>query len=205
MNPGSPEKSFPAFSGSRYGPYSSDSFIDRPDTKDREQGNYPERDLQDSEQGEYRRGKAGEAQRLPPGEVHPGSIPAYPTLRSLPRILPGGSSRVRVPAWLRMTGSRLPEQGLEGVPPGVNQGRARLLRHAEEGEHREARSREKEEDRKPPGHLIGSRRPGEGVPRPVTVNHPDVSQVRMNYQAPVPGSVRPLKTWCRPAHVALTC
>ena len=41
------EKSFPSFSGRKYGPYWSDSSMNRPDTKDREQGNYPEKDPQD--------------------------------------------------------------------------------------------------------------------------------------------------------------
>jgi hypothetical protein len=87
----------------------------------------------------------------------------------------------------------------------ANQDLTRLRRHAEEGEYREARCREKKEDRKPPGRLIGSHRPGEEMPSPVTVHHPGEMQVLLKRQAEVQGSGRPLKTWCRPAPVAWTC
>jgi hypothetical protein len=104
-----------------------------------------------------------------------------------------------------MTGSRSGESGQDGVPAVANQDQARLRRHAEEGAYREARCLEKKEDRKPPGRLIGSHRPGEGMPGPVTVYHPGVMQVLLKRQARVQGSGRPLKTWCRPAPVAWTC
>ncbi len=179
--------------------------MNRPHSQNREPGHYPERDLQDPEQGGYLRGKAGEAQRLLPGEVHLVSIPASPIRRFRPQIPPEGSSRGRVQDWRRMTGSRSGEPGQERVQGVVNPDKARLRRDVEEGERRAARCRETQEDRPPPGRLIGSHRPGEGMPRPETVCRPGMISVLPKCRAPVPGSRRPLKTWYRHAPVAWTC